>query len=78
METRTTPMAPRPELRPERSLAVSPVIPQTRVSQPAAGTASAGNSAAPRPLDLRGMEPPLKLSEARLEDLTIDGICGVY
>lgn len=33
---------------------------------------------AARKLDLRGMEPPAKLSEVRLEDLTIDGICGVY
>ena len=32
----------------------------------------------PRKLDLSGMAPPMKLSEARLEDLTIDGICGVY
>lgn len=31
-----------------------------------------------RKLDLRGMAPPVKLAEARLEDLTIDGICGVY
>jgi mycofactocin precursor len=29
-------------------------------------------------LDLRGMEPPKILSQARIEDLTIDGICGVY
>jgi mycofactocin precursor len=35
-------------------------------------------AAAPRKLDLSGMAPPVKLREARLEDLTIDGICGVY
>jgi mycofactocin precursor len=35
-------------------------------------------AAVPRKLDLDGLEPPRKLSEARLEDLTIDGICGVY
>jgi len=29
-------------------------------------------------LDLRGMPAPVKLAESRLEDLTIDGICGVY
>jgi mycofactocin precursor len=29
-------------------------------------------------LDLRSMPAPVKLAESRLEDLTIDGICGVY
>ena len=29
-------------------------------------------------LDLSRMEPPRRLAEARLEDVTIDGICGVY
>jgi len=33
---------------------------------------------ASRKLDLRGLPAPVKLAEARLEDLTIDGICGVY
>ena len=32
----------------------------------------------PGKLDLTQMESPKKLSEFRLEDLTIDGICGVY
>ena len=29
-------------------------------------------------LDLSHMEPPKRLAEARLEEVTIDGICGVY
>ncbi|MDH4248048.1 MAG: mycofactocin precursor MftA [Deltaproteobacteria bacterium] len=29
-------------------------------------------------LDLSGMEPPRSLDQVRLEELTIDGICGVY
>jgi len=29
-------------------------------------------------LDLSRMEPPRRLAEARLEEVTIDGICGVY
>ena len=33
--------------------------------------------AAPQ-LDLSRMEPPKKLATARLEEMTIDGICGVY
>jgi len=33
---------------------------------------------ASRKLDLRDLPAPVKLAEARLEDLTIDGICGVY
>lgn len=32
---------------------------------------------APR-LDLTGMSEPENLEEVRLEELTIDGICGVY
>lgn len=45
---------------------------------PAAATAASAPATHPRKLDLRGLEPPRQLSEARLEDLTIDGICGVY
>ncbi len=59
-----------------------PVLPPESVPAPGlSGPSPAAPQAAPagaRKLDLRGMEPPAKLSEARLEDLTIDGICGVY
>jgi mycofactocin precursor len=37
----------------------------------------AGIVAPPR-LDLSALEPPRQLDELRLEDVTIDGICGVY
>jgi mycofactocin precursor len=30
------------------------------------------------PLDLSRLAPPENLEEVRLEELTIDGICGVY
>jgi hypothetical protein len=33
---------------------------------------------APRKLDLTGMAAPGDLKAARLEEFTIDGICGVY
>ncbi len=32
----------------------------------------------PRKLDLSRMSPPENLEETRLEEITIDGICGVY
>ena len=32
----------------------------------------------PKKLDLSRMSPPDNLEEARLEEITIDGICGVY
>jgi len=33
----------------------------------------------PKPiLDLSGLEPPESLTEERMEEITIDGICGVY
>lgn len=59
-----------------------PLLPPEPV--PAQGMLQSGPAATeaapegPRKLDLRGMAPPAKLSEVRLEDLTIDGICGVY
>jgi hypothetical protein len=37
-----------------------------------------GVPAAPRKLDLTGMAAPGDLKAARLEEFTIDGICGVY
>jgi len=32
----------------------------------------------PPVLDLSHLQPPRKLADARLEEVTIDGICGVY
>lgn len=32
----------------------------------------------PKKLDLSHLSPPLKLEEVVLEEITIDGICGVY
>jgi mycofactocin precursor len=72
MEIRTT----HPALAPEPGAAVPAAALQGRSAAAAPPVPNA--PAAPRPLDLRGMAPPAKLSEARLEDLTIDGICGVY
>jgi mycofactocin precursor len=54
-----------------------------------AGTAEPGVRAAspentspknspPKKLDLSRMSPPENLEEVRLEEFTIDGICGVY
>jgi mycofactocin precursor len=45
-----------------------------------AQSAEAAEAAAAQPprLDLSAMEPPRRLAEARLEEVTIDGICGVY
>ncbi len=71
-----------PSSRRARALSVTP-------GQPAPGTADAtapacpacaqGNSAhTSPPLDLASMAPPADLEEARIEDLSIDGICGVY
>jgi mycofactocin precursor len=46
---------------------------------PAAQVPAAPDAApVPQPLDLSRLEPPRKLAEARLEEVTIDGICGVY
>jgi mycofactocin precursor len=67
MESRLVQPAPAPELG---TASVQPV---------ARGTA--GNLAGDRlhrKLDLNALEAPMKLAEARLEDFTIDGICGVY
>ena len=52
-----------------------PVQTASRESVPPAHPVKANG---PAKLDLRGMEPPRNLSEVRFEDLTIDGICGVY
>lgn len=50
------------------------------VMDPAAHARAAdGNPAATRPkLDLTGLEPPTDLEECSIEEMTIDGICGVY
>ena len=62
-----------------------PMEPQTLTSAAAPQAAPAPSapgtpleaSAAPR-LDLSRLEPPRNLAAARLEEMTIDGICGVY
>ena len=62
-------------------------LPTLTVTPAAAGSAPAtmdaacpacGPVAAPRKLDLTGMAAPGDLRAARLEEFTIDGICGVY
>ena len=35
-------------------------------------------SAGKRRLDLSRLDPPADLDEASIEEMTIDGICGVY
>lgn len=45
-------------------------------SEPAAGDFPMENSA--KKLDLSKLPPPGDLEEYRLEEITIDGICGVY
>lgn len=59
--------------------------PTTLASPPAPARTDAQADAATQPaqegaprLDLSRMEPPRRLEEARLEEVTIDGICGVY
>lgn len=47
-------------------------VPEAQSARPAAPEAPAER------LDLSRMEPPKRLAEARLEEVTIDGICGVY
>ncbi|MCZ6532098.1 MAG: mycofactocin precursor MftA [SAR324 cluster bacterium] len=50
------------------------------VRQEAENTSAAqATQDAPRgKLDLSGLEPPADLSECSIEEVTIDGICGVY
>ena len=59
-----------------------PVRPPAPEAAPPADTPTGSVSptvAAPAPrLDLSALEPPRQLDELRLEDVTIDGICGVY
>jgi mycofactocin precursor len=55
-----------------------PVRPPAPEAAPPAD-APTGSVAAPAlRLDLSALEPPRQLDELRLEDVTIDGICGVY
>lgn len=51
--------------------------PGAHASSPAC-CAAAPAGQPPRPLDLTGMTPPGDLRAARIEEFTIDGICGVY
>jgi len=53
------------------------VLPAPAPEDTLPGAPSATPSAVPA-LDLSRLEPPRRLAEARLEDVTIDGICGVY
>ena len=45
---------------------------ETPPGAPAPGETAEGK------LDLSGLEPPADLSESSIEEVTIDGICGVY
>ena len=56
---------------------------QEAESAPAAAQATHGaprdKQGTPRgKLDLSGLEPPADLSQCSIEEVTIDGICGVY
>jgi len=62
------PFASPPRAAPEAEASLATVPAPREAARPAAA----------RRLDWRGLEPPKQLAEARLEDLTIDGICGVY
>lgn len=47
----------------------------TKTQQPPDGK---GDSTQAGTLDLSNLAPPQPLEELRLEEVTIDGICGVY
>jgi hypothetical protein len=62
-----------------------PIAQAPATQPPQAATSGAAGCAAPAPagqpprkLDLTGMAPPGDLRAVRLEEFTIDGICGVY
>jgi mycofactocin precursor len=57
--------------------AASPAVPAEAQAAARADSPPQTPPAAPR-LDLSRLEPPRRLAEARLEEVTIDGICGVY
>lgn len=50
----------------------------TLSARPSAEGPEQRDEAQPARLDLSHMAPPEDLDEVRLEELTIDGICGVY
>ncbi len=52
---------------------MEPTATATPTAEPAADTPQEG-----APLDLSHLEPPRDLEQVRLEEVTIDGICGVY
>lgn len=55
--------------------------PRPQEAEPTAAQPNESSQAVPEGaprLDLSRMEPPRRLEEARLEEVTIDGICGVY
>ena len=58
------------------------MIPPTPGAAPQAGAAAHGTPpsvpAQPRKLDLSRIAPPQNLESIRIEELSIDGICGVY
>jgi mycofactocin precursor len=82
MERTETPLPqPTPAPAPARRSARRSAPPASAApAAPAASGEPAGESQPGQPprLDLSRMEPPRRLAEARLEEVTIDGICGVY
>ena len=58
------------------------MIPPTPGAAPLAGAAEPGTPPSvpskPRKLDLSRIAPPENLESIRVEELSIDGICGVY
>lgn len=51
-------------------------------TSPVSGDENNSSAKAPQPprrkLDLSRLEPPAQLEESSIEEMTIDGICGVY
>lgn len=55
----------------------APITP-VAMTESAAACPACGPATPPRKLDLTGMAAPGDLKASRLEEFTIDGICGVY
>lgn len=53
-------------------------LPDPQPLAPEAGPPAAAAPARRRKLDLSRIDPPENLEELRVEELSIDGICGVY
>jgi len=61
-----------------QSLELSPLQPAARAAAEQPSPACPCAPAPAQPLDLTGMSAPGDLGGVRLEEFTIDGICGVY